>query len=78
MRKLFIVIALLFFTSSIFSQSKLKRDIMEAKQTLIVNGYSITGISNDSIITIADSLQLVTQYAMKNMLMIMGVLFLMG
>ena len=65
MRKLFIVIALLFFTSSIFSQSKLKRDIMEAKQTLIVNGYSITGISNDSIITIADSLQLVTQYAMK-------------
>lgn len=56
---------MMLFASSIFSQSKLKRDIMEAKQLLIVNGYSIEGISNDSIIAVADSLQVVTQYAMK-------------
>jgi len=65
MKKLFLFIAILLFAIQGFSQSKLKRDIMEAKQTLIVNGYSIEGISNDSIIAVADSLQLVTQYAMK-------------
>lgn len=65
MKKVFLIIVMSFFVSSVFSQSKLKRDVMEAKQILIVNGYSIDGISNDSIIAVADSLKLVTQYAMK-------------
>ena len=65
MKKLLLLFAMTLFGSSVFSQSKLSRDIMEAKQILKVNGYSIQGISNDSIITVADSLLLTTQYAMK-------------
>ncbi len=65
MKKIFLFLPMLLFSISLFSQSKLKRDIMEAKQALILNGYEVNGISNDSIIAIADSLQLVTQYAMK-------------
>tara|TARA_R100001377_G_scaffold85295_1_gene71358 strand:- start:33260 stop:34747 length:1488 start_codon:yes stop_codon:yes gene_type:complete len=65
MKKLLLFFAMVFFASSVFSQSKLTRDILEAKQILKVNGYSITGISNDSILTTVDSLKLITQYAVK-------------
>jgi len=65
MKKLLLFIAMIFIASSAFSQSKLSRDIMEAKDIMKINGYSIEGISNDSILTVADSLVLVTQYAVK-------------